>query len=157
MSFFRNAALCAMVLVMPVACAPGTGNTAADATAIKGESLVWFEKYNAGDAAGVAALYAEDAFLMAPGAPAIVGRAAIQEAIASDIAKSRAAGVAFKADEVTDIGVAGDLAWITGTFSVTDASGAVVDKGKYVTVYRRANGKWPIIRDIWNSDMSPAS
>jgi len=153
MRLLRNTVLFAMTLLMPIACAPGTGYTAADATAIKSEALVWFDKYNAGDAEGVAALYAEDAVFMAPGAPAVVGRSAIQDAIASDTAKSKAAGLTNKGDEVTDVGVAGDMAWITGTFSVTDASGTVVDKGKYVTVYRRASGKWPIIRDIWNSDM----
>ena len=86
-----------------------------------------------------------------------MGRAAIRDFIASDIANSKAAGFSFKGDDVTDAGVAGDMAWVTGTFSVTDASGATIDKGKYVTIYRRADGKWPIIRDTWNSDMPPAA
>jgi ketosteroid isomerase-like protein len=31
-----------------------------------------------------------------------------------------------------------------------------VDAGKYVTVFQRKDGKWRIIRDIWNSDNPPA-
>jgi ketosteroid isomerase-like protein len=54
-----------------------------------------------------------------------------------------------------DAGVSGDLAWEWNTFSVTDKAGATVDTGKYVTVYGRRDGKWRIIRDIWNSDAPP--
>ena len=36
-----------------------------------------------------------------------------------------------------------------------DGSGATVDKGKYVSVYRRINGDWQLIRDTWNSDGAP--
>jgi uncharacterized protein (TIGR02246 family) len=145
-------ALCALT-----ACAPRAADTAADVATLKAEAPTWFKLYNAGDAAGVAALYAEDGMVLAPGAPAAVGRAAIQSFLASDIAASKAAGLTNTGSEVTDVGVAGDMAWITGTYVVTDASGATVDKGKYVTIYRRVSGKWPIIRDTWNSDMPPAA
>ena len=30
--------------------------------------------------------------------------------------------------------------------------GKVVGTGKYLSVLRKKNGKWRIIRDIWNSD-----
>lgn len=157
MNVLRNAALFATAIFALTACAPKAPDTATDEATIKAEAPVWFKLYNAGDADGVAALYLEDGVVLAPGTPAIVGRAAIRDFIASDVAKSKAAGLTFNGDAVTDAGVAGDMAWATGTFSVTDASGATVDKGKYVTIYRRANGKWPIIRDIWNSDMPPAA
>jgi uncharacterized protein (TIGR02246 family) len=156
MTVLRNAAFATALSVL-TACAPATRDTAAEAATLKTEALVWFRLYNAGDADGVAGLYAEDGVVLAPGAPAVVGRAAIRDFLASEIAAAKAAGLTNKGDEVTDAGVAGDMAWITGTFSVTDASGATVDKGKYVTIYRRADGKWPIIRDTWNSDMPPAT
>jgi len=156
MNPFRNAARLATALVVLTACAPKAPDTAADTVSLKTEASSWFDRYAAGDADGVAALYAEDGVVLAPGTPAVVGRAAIRDFIVSDIAGTKAAGLAFKADELTDVGIAGDLGWVTGTFSVVDASGATVDKGKYVTLYRRgAEGKWPIIRDTWNSDLPP--
>ena len=48
------------------------------------------------------------------------------------------------------------MGWLSGKFSLTDASGAVADTGKFLSVYRRTNGAWQLIRDTWNSDMAPA-
>ena len=142
-------------LIALAACAPKATDTAADEAAIKGDPVAWMNAYNAGDADGVANLYAEDAVLMPPGVPAITGRAAIKEFIAADIQTSQAAGLVFKVDEPTGIGVSGDLGWASGTDSVTDGSGARVDSGKYLAVYRRTEGKWKLIRDTWNSDAPP--
>jgi uncharacterized protein (TIGR02246 family) len=157
MSVLRNAALFAAALCALTACAPKAPDTAADVAAIKASEQDWFKSYNASDAAGVAALYAEDGVVLAPGVPAAVGRAAIKTFLVSDIANAKAAGLTDHGDEVTDVGIAGDNAWVTGAYFVTDTSKATVDKGKYVTIYRRAEGKWLIIRDTWNSDMPPAA
>ena len=46
---------------------------------------------------------------------------------------------------------------IWNTFKVTDKSGATVDAGKYLTPAARKDGKWRIIRDIWNSDNPPGA
>ena len=113
--------------------------------------------YNAGDADGLVALYAEDAVLSPPGAPAARGHAAMRDFIAKDTAASAAAGVRLSLDSARDHGISGGLAWEWGTFKAKDKSGATVDAGKYVTVYRKMNGKWLIIRDIWNSDKPPAA
>jgi ketosteroid isomerase-like protein len=60
-------------------------------------------------------------------------------------------------DPSSDVGVSGDLAWQSGTFKITDKSGAVVDTGKYITLFQRKNGRWMIIRDTWNSDAIAAA
>jgi ketosteroid isomerase-like protein len=43
---------------------------------IRAVNIAWFKAYNSGDGAAVAALYAEDAVLSAPGAPAARGNRA---------------------------------------------------------------------------------
>jgi ketosteroid isomerase-like protein len=94
--------------------------------------------------------------LNAPGAPPARGRAAVREGLAKDIAASSAGGFTLNPAATSDVGVSGDLGWEWNTFTVTDKSGAKVDAGKYVTVYTKKDGKWLIIRDIWNSDNPPA-
>jgi uncharacterized protein (TIGR02246 family) len=127
---------------------------AADEAAIRAISPTWFKAYNAGDVNSIVALHAEDAVVNAPGAPAARGQAAIREFLKKDVAGSAAAGVALNGNSATEVGVSGDLGWEWGTFTVTNKSGATVDRGKYVTVYAKKDGKWLIIRDIWNSDGS---
>src|ERR1700730_15601193 len=152
---FRKLVVLAASLAALVACAkttPPAPDTAADEPAIRVAHIAWYKAYNAGDGAAVAALYAEDAVLSAPGAPAARGNAAIRESYVKDLAAFGAAGLAFVDGPTSDVGESGDLAWQWGTFKVTDKSGAAVEAGKYLTVFQRKNGKWMIIRDTWNSD-----
>jgi uncharacterized protein (TIGR02246 family) len=156
---FRNAPVLAAGLLALAGCAkaaPPAATSAADEQAIRAINPAWFKAYNAGDVDGIVALYADDAVLNIPGVPAARGRAAIHEAYAKDIAASAAAGITNNQGANGEFGVSGDLGWEWNTYTVTDKSGATVDAGKYVTVYGRKDGKWLIIRDIWNSDSPPA-
>jgi uncharacterized protein (TIGR02246 family) len=133
--------------------ATATASTpAADKEAVRAVNAAWFKAYNAHDVDAISALYADDAVVSAPGAPSARGAAAIKEAFKKDIAAATKAGIANNAGTSEETGVSGDLAWEWNSYSATDKSGKVVDKGKYVTLFERRNGKWVIIRDIWNSD-----
>jgi uncharacterized protein (TIGR02246 family) len=143
-----------------------TGYTAAafaaeaskDEAAIRAISPVWAKAYNAGDAKAISALYAEQAVLLPPSAPAAKGKAAILAYFAKDTAESAKAGVTFSLDpkSKSDVGVSGDMGWESGTYAVNAKSGAPVEVGKYLTVYKKSDGKWLIIRDTWNADAPPA-
>ena len=156
MSMLKGYLFLATGLIALAACAPKPADTAADEAALRADPGAWMDAYNAGDADAIANQYAEDALLQAPGAQTLAGRAAIRDFIASDIEMSKAAGLTFRNGEATGVGVSGDLGWLSGTFSVTDASGATVDSGKYLSVYHRINGDWQLIRDTWNTDTAPA-
>jgi uncharacterized protein (TIGR02246 family) len=128
----------------------------ADEAAIRAQSRDWEKAFNAGDAKAVAALYAEDALLLPPGAPGARGRAAILAFFIKDIAEAKAAGVAFVVNPKTDVGVSGDVGWESGTYTAT-VKGAVVESGKFLSVSRKKNGKWLYLRDTWNADAAPAA
>ena len=128
----------------------------ADEAAIRAQSTSWEKAYNGGDAKGVAALYAEDALLLPPGAPAVSGRAAILEYFTKDIVGSKAAGAVFVLSPKTDVGVSGAMGWESGTYKVT-VKGAVVETGKFLSVSRKTGGKWLYLRDTWNADTPPAA
>jgi uncharacterized protein (TIGR02246 family) len=127
---------------------------AADEATIRAATVSWTDAYNAGDVDKILALYTEDAVVMPANSPALKGRAAIKDFLAKDTAAAKAAGLTAK-DGAGDVGIAGDLAWHAGTSSVVDATGKTVETGKYVEIWSRINGKWLMVRDIWNDDAAP--
>lgn len=128
----------------------------ADEAALRAQTTSWEKAYNGGDAKAVAALYAEDALLLPPGASGVSGRAAILAFFTKDIASSAAAGAVFVVAPKTDVGVSGNMGWESGTYKVT-VKGAVVETGKFLSVSRKKDGKWLYIRDTWNADAPPAA
>jgi uncharacterized protein (TIGR02246 family) len=142
-------------LLFLVGCQAGTENTAADEAIIRQSAPAWAAAYNAGDADKLAAMYWDDCVLQPPGAPAATGRAAIRAFFAADTAATRGAGLKMNIPEAGAVDVSGDLAYEAGTYTVTDASGATVDAGKYIGVFQKRDGKWLYIRDTWNSDNPP--
>ena len=116
-------------------------------------SEAWEKAYNAKDAAGVAALYAEDGVMMPPNADQAKGRKAIEAHLKQEMQM-----VSGSLDIVTvEHGHDGDLGFARGTFSMTDADGNTLDRGKWVEVRRMVDGKWHIDSDIWNSDLAPGA
>jgi uncharacterized protein (TIGR02246 family) len=164
----RHLLLGATAALSLAACAPAAPpaaaeapkpNAAADEAAVRAVNPAWFKALSAGDAAGVASLYAADAVLSPPGAPAARGQAAILEYFTREIAAMSSAGLTNNmGTDPTEVGVSGDLAWEWGTYNVTDKAGKIVEIGKFTSVLARRDGAWKLIRDTWNSDVaaSPA-
>ena len=44
----------------------------------------------------------------------------------------------------------------TGRYEIYDAQNKMLDKGKYVVVWKPVNGEWKLFRDIFNSDVPAA-
>jgi uncharacterized protein (TIGR02246 family) len=106
--------------------------------------------YNAGDAAGLAAIFAEDAVLMPPGAPAVVGRFAIQARYAAQFAKTQSIFTLNPGE----IHVSGNIAWLRGEYQRVDtpiAGGPFTTiTGEYLMTFSRERGDWKITTDAWN-------
>jgi uncharacterized protein (TIGR02246 family) len=139
-------ALLALVLAVSFPAVAQTGD-------LRGEigkmSKAWEKAYNAGDAAALTALYAKDAMVMAPNGDPASGSSAIKTYFDGDVKAG-----AKNALTTEDVAGSGDYAVETGKFVVTTADGKHLDHGKYVTVYKKADGGWKIYRDIWNSNMA---
>ena len=110
------------------------------------------ERLNAGNAAGVAELYTEDAALMPPGAARLDGREAIQQ-YWQGLLDAGVGDILVTTQEVEE---AGDSAVEIGSISATapgDGDARVALTGKYIVVWRRdGGGNWRLHRDIWNFD-----
>ena len=116
----------------------------------------WLKAFSGGDADAVAALYEEHAVLLPPGAPAAHGRAAIRSFFANMISGVTKDGLVFALGANPGGGVRGDLGWSSGSYTLKDKAGKVIDTGKYLSVSRKKDGKWLYVRDTWNSDGPPA-
>jgi uncharacterized protein (TIGR02246 family) len=141
------------VLIAVSACAatPAAVDPAAEEAALKATTQTWLTAYNAGDVDTIVSLYADDAVLMPPHAAVASGKAGIRDYITKDAAGAKAAGVKLKPGSAT-AGVNGDWGWESGSYTVTDASGQAVDSGSYLSVSKKVDGKWLLVRDTYNSD-----
>jgi uncharacterized protein (TIGR02246 family) len=102
-----------------------------------------------GDVAALGALYTDDAQALPPNSDVVEGRAAIQEMWKGVLAS----GVGGASLETTDVETEGNLAYETGRYQMRSKDGKVLDRGKYVVVWKRSGSDWRIHRDIWNTSM----
>jgi uncharacterized protein (TIGR02246 family) len=101
------------------------------------------------DAAAVAALYTEDALLLPPGTDILSGRTAIQ-GFWQAVMNSGVRGVTLETVELEHYGQA--LQEI-GRYTLTGTGGQVLDRGKYVVIWRHEGSEWLIHRDIFNTNL----
>lgn len=102
--------------------------------------------WRAGDAAALAALFAEDGFVLQSSRPPVRGRAAIQAAYAGEGGGPlRLRALAFASEDT--------IAYIVGGYGYGDQPG---DTGKFTLTLRRAPGKpWLIHSDMDNQNAAP--
>jgi ketosteroid isomerase-like protein len=155
MRLLKVAALAAAASCALAACQKPAVDAAAIETELKQKARDWSSALNAGDLDTVVAAYAPDAVVMAPGNTAVSGHEAIRALFADLGEVLRTSGATFAFNEGDMIGVSGELAWHSGGYALNDAGGAAIDGGNYLVAYQNVDGKWLIVRDIWNSDRPP--
>jgi ketosteroid isomerase-like protein len=154
-SFFQALAAHIVLLIFATGCNTASKESGAtfDNTTAKKEIEAANSEFMAlvskGDSVGLANYYAIDAKLMGSNEPAVIGRKNIQTGMAG-IIKS---GVA-KADLRTiDVWGTGDLLAEEGELTLFDKAGMQLDKGKYIVLWKKEDGKWKLFRDFFNSDL----
>ncbi len=145
-----------VAIAMAIGCNCGR-DTQGDAQAIQDTEKQWNQDYFAKDAEKLAAYYAEDAVLMAPGMAPSVGRESIRATVKTMVADP-ALSLKFTAAKI-DVAGSGDLGYTRGAYVLTmtdpQAKKVVQDHGSYVTTYRREeDGKWKAVADIASSEVA---
>tara|TARA_R110000868_G_scaffold1389_8_gene10724 strand:+ start:3889 stop:4296 length:408 start_codon:yes stop_codon:yes gene_type:complete len=102
-----------------------------------------------GDALGVSNCYTIDGEFMAPGAPAVVGRKNIQNAMAGYIAQG------FTQYKVLSIIVYGNsnVVGVQAAYSLSKPNGIDKDLGKSIQLWKQDDKAWKIFRDCFNSNL----
>ena len=104
------------------------------------------EAMKAGDAEKVNSFYAEDATILAPGAPPLVGRAAILKNHQNAFKRVRTEGTPTASE------VSGDLGFVRGTYRNVLLDNSAVQTGQFVEIWKRVNGQWKVYVDTWTVD-----
>jgi uncharacterized protein (TIGR02246 family) len=129
--------------------------TQSTATEIRGAITAANENFMAaskrGDAAGLAALYTENGQVLPPNGDLVAGQGAIQifwQAVMD-------MGIQEARLEIVEVEAHGDTAIEVSTFTLHGEGGQLLDRGKYVVIWKREDGQWKLRRDIFNSSMPP--
>ena len=123
-------------------------------TRIKADIVVleksWDTYYNSGDLESLLKLYADDAVRLPNKQTIITGKEAIKKGMEDEIAIRKKGSTSTS--ETTD--VFGDENTVTeiGKTIRKDASGKVKSTGKYITIWKKVNGKFVTVREMWNDD-----
>ena len=151
---FRLAALLPVLLVAGLLAGCTTvANQDKEAAKIAEVNKGWLAMVASGDAEGVGNLYTADGVFMMSNTEIITGPEAIGDTWAG-LMKLPGVSITFKTSQL-DIAKAGDLASDRGTYDLSfdGEGGRVRDVGKYVVVWRKVDGEWKIVADIFNSDL----
>ena len=136
-------------LVLLFASSVAAGSDAADR--IEALNAKWLAMVEAGDAAGIAALYAPDGRLMPPGAPTAEGREAIEKVWAGFL---ELPSLTFGSHGIR-VAEAGDMAYDTGWIAMEmrgDDGALRSARGKYVVIWEQGADGWQVAVDILNMD-----
>src|SRR5215831_10145805 len=122
---------------------------AQDRATIEKLNEVWMAAFNKGDAAAVAALYTENAYVLPPGAEIVKGRPAIETFWRQ--AAQQMGDAKLTTLEVQPLGprAAQEIGIVT---LKTKSQPPQQIPGKYAVLWRKVGGKWKLATDIWNTN-----
>ena len=103
--------------------------------------------FKRGDAADLAALYTENGQVLPPNGDFVTGKEAIRgfwQALFD-------MGIKAAKLEIVEVEGHGDTAIEVSRFTLLSEEGQVIDKGKYIVIWKLVDGHWKLHRDIFNS------
>ena len=120
---------------------------------IKEMDAKWVAAFKAKDFATIEALYAANGLLLPSNSPPIEGPKAIA-AVWKSWSELPNVEVVFGPNRI-EASTSGDMAYDYGwyTFAFDTDDGRVMDKGKYVVVWKKIGGTWKVTADIFNTNL----
>ena len=150
--------LTATIFIGIVSCsrlAPTPADLASDRAAIEAVGKAHATAYSSHDLDTIMAGYADDAVVMPPDGPAVKGLDAIRKLFAASMASAKAGQSESFEDHTVE--VSGDMGWDSGISKVRDPSGSIVWSGHFLATWRKKDGKWQTVRDMWTNDPPSAT
>lgn len=144
-----------IVCLLPGCAKRAASNVAADSTAVMAASEQYRQAWIDGDTATALGRVSNDIRIFISGVPDIAGPDATRNLFASEMATYRVPSLTLTHQ---DLVVRGDHAIDIGTYEETQVpkTGApIIGRGRFMTIWRRENGEWRIIRYMLNELPAP--
>lgn len=132
---------------------PATNKTEEEAS-LKAADAAWSEAAGKKDVDAVTGFMTDDGSTLPPNEPVAKGKEAVKKGWANILAL-KDLEIKWQPTEVK-VADSGELGYTSGTYtmSFTDPkAGKVNDKGKYLEVWKKVDGKWKCYLDMYSSDM----
>jgi ketosteroid isomerase-like protein len=120
-------------------------------TAIDEENRRFMDDFKRKDTVALAAHYTADGMVLAPNADPVK-----KDGLAALWGGLMRSGVTELKISPTDVAGNDEMLTETGTYELYGNNNQMIDKGKYVVVWKKENGSWKIFRDIFNTSQPPA-
>lgn len=101
------------------------------------------------DAEGIAEFYSQNALLLPPNHPVVLGKKNIQK-FWKQVFNIGIVEVTLQTVEFEEFG--NSVALQYGKYGLYNATGVPLDEGKYLMVWKEVEKRWFIQKDMWNSD-----
>jgi ketosteroid isomerase-like protein len=118
---------------------------------IQAKEDAFAELYNTGQLKDIG-YYADDATTFFQNRPALVGKEAIIEFLKSDLSGASSNKITFKTQEVF-VSNDGNMVVEVGHFTVVDSTNTGINRGNYMSLFEKRNGKYVCVRDMSASDV----
>jgi len=94
---------------------------------------------------------AEDAFLIPPNGPVVVGADKLRELV-KEMVKTEVISKSGGPTRI-DVAASGDLAYELGNYHIVNKGeeGPIVEEGNFVTIYKKINDQWKFMGQVWNN------
>ena len=128
-------------------------NRSAEEAELRAADIAWSESAGKKDVDAVAGFMTDDGATLPPNEPAAKGKEAVKKGWAN-ILGLKDVSVKWEPTQV-EVAGSGDIGYTNGTYelSFTDPKGSNVnDKGKYLEVWKKVDGKWKCYLDMYSSD-----
>ena len=131
-------------------CGPAPVDTAKIQEAIDAQNQILMEATSNANAAAIAELYTEDGQIMPPNSEIASGKKAIQQGFQGMFDM----GIKKAKLETIEVNGWGETVYEVGNYSLFVEGDQMVDRGKYIVIWKNVNGTWKLHRDIWNSSIT---
>jgi ketosteroid isomerase-like protein len=111
------------------------------------------KRFTTNDTAYYNARYCNDAQVMSPNVPTVIGRDSIIKFFYGD-GKNTEAVIELPAGNIYGNE---NLVVEEGSYNFPDGKGGSFDKGKFIALWKQEDGIWKLFREIWNTDNPPPS